>query len=115
NVADDEGPRAGSSLAKLASLRTVNGAATITAGNAPGLSDGAAGIMLVASDAPVEGLAEIVDWVQMAGELQTGTSIPAACIVRLLERNKRALEDIEIIEINEAFAATPLVSTAVLS
>lgn len=114
-VADDEGPRAGSTIEKLASLRTVNGAATITAGNAPGLSDGAAGMMLIASDTPVEGMAEVLDWVQMAGELQTGTSIPATCIIRLLERNRLALEDVDVIEINEAFAATPLVSTTVLS
>lgn len=114
-VADDEGPRAGSTIEKLASLRTVNGAATITAGNAPGLSDGAAGMMLIASDTPVKGMAEVLDWVQMAGELQTGTSIPATCIIRLLERNRLALEDVDVIEINEAFAATPLVSTTVLS
>ena len=114
-VADDEGPRAGSTIEKLASLRTVNGAATITAGNAPGLSDGAAGMMLIASDTPVKGMAEVLDWVQMAGELQTGTSIPATCILRLLERNRLALEDVDVIEINEAFAATPLVSTTVLS
>ncbi|KGF67888.1 hypothetical protein LL06_19615 [Hoeflea sp. BAL378] len=116
-LADDEGPREGSSPAKLAALPTVNGSATITAGNAPGLSDGAAGLVLVGSDAaePVEGLAEIVDWVQLAGNLQTGTSIPAACILRLLDRNRLALEDVDVIEINEAFAATPLVSATVLA
>lgn len=116
-VSADEGPRKNTSLARLASLPTVNGAATITAGNAPGLSDGAAGLVLAASDSsePAEGLVEIVDWVHMAGQLQTGTSIPATSILELLQRNRMALEDVDVIEINEAFAATPLVSTIVLS
>ncbi|OCW58389.1 hypothetical protein AWJ14_13760 [Hoeflea olei] len=116
-VTDDEGPRETSSLARLAALPTVNGAATITAGNAPGLSDGAAGLVLVGGEdaAPKGALAEIVDWVQLAGDLQSGTSIPAACIARLLERNRLALHDIDVIEINEAFAATPLVSATVMA
>ncbi|MGN6535279.1 MAG: thiolase family protein [Mesorhizobium sp.] len=118
-IAEDEGPRENSSLEKLASLKTVNGSATITAGNAPGLSDGAAGLILVAgNETPVNGQtpsAEILDWVQLAGELQTGTSIPATGILRLLQRNHRSLDQIDVIEINEAFAATPLVSTSVLA
>lgn len=117
-IAEDEGPRENSSLAKLSSLPTVNGSATITAGNAPGLSDGAAGLILAAGDAPPgsagEG-AEIVDWIQLAGDLQTGTSIPAIGIMRLLARNHLSLQDISVLEINEAFAATPLVSTLVLA
>lgn len=115
----DEGPRLNSSLEKLASLATVNGSSTITAGNAPSLSDGAAGLVLAAAE-PNTGtddraLAEIVDWVQVAGQLQTGTSIPAKAIMRLLERNGLSLEDVDVLEINEAFAATVLVSTSVLA
>lgn len=118
-IAEDEGPREGSTLERLTQLPTVNGSATITAGNAPGLSDGAAGLMLVGGDeAPAphgEPMAEIVDWVQLAGELQTGTSIPAVGILRLLQRNRLSLDQIDVVEINEAFAATALVSTGVLA
>jgi acetyl-CoA C-acetyltransferase len=118
-ITEDEGPREHSSLEKLASLQTVNGSATITAGNAPGLSDGAAGLILVGeSETPTDGQVpsvEILDWVQLAGDLQAGTSIPATGILRLLQRNHRLLEQIDVIEINEAFAATPLVSTSVLA
>ncbi len=119
-IVEDEGPRENSSLDRLAGLATVNGSATITAGNAPGLSDGAAGLVLVSGDAGSGAddnapLAEIVDCVQLAGDLQTGTSIPAAAILRLLQRNRLSLEQVDVIEINEAFAATPLVSTGVLA
>ncbi|MDS1135144.1 thiolase family protein [Nitratireductor indicus] len=109
----DEGPRPNSNLEKLGTLRVVNNSETITAGNAPGLSDGAAGLILTDESGlseHTEPLAEIVDWVQVAGHLQQGTSIPAVAVERLLERNQLRLEDVAVIEINEAFAATPLVS-----
>lgn len=115
----DEGPRAGANRAKLATLRTVNNSSTITAGNAPGLSDGAAGMILMEHAsmlaAGVEPVAEILDTVQVAGEIQEGTSVPYVALLRLLERNNLSIDDIAVIEINEAFAATPLVSTRLLS
>ncbi|WP_412050790.1 thiolase family protein [Hoeflea sp. Naph1] len=112
-ISDDEGPRENSTSARLAQLPTINGSTTITAGNAPGLSDGAAGIIL--SDTSIGESAEILDWVQLAGDLQSGTSIPAAGIIQVLRRNQLTLDDVEVIEINEAFAATPLVSTLILA
>ena len=45
-LADDEGPRADTTLEKLAALPTVNGSSTVTAGNAPGLSTGASAVVL---------------------------------------------------------------------
>lgn len=115
----DEGPRANSDRSKLASLSTVNGAETITAGNAPGLSDGAAGLVLMTGDAmraaSVTPIAEILDRVQVAGDIQAGTSVPQVAIMQLLVRNGLSIDDISVIEINEAFAATPLVSTAILA
>ncbi|WP_421521906.1 thiolase family protein [Ochrobactrum quorumnocens] len=117
--AADEGPRANSDRQKLASLPTVNGAETITAGNAPGLSDGAAGLVLMTSDAMkaagVTAIAEVVDRIQVAGDIQEGTSVPQVAIMRLLERNRLNIDDISVVEINEAFAATPLVSTALMA
>jgi acetyl-CoA C-acetyltransferase len=115
----DEGPRANSDRAKLAQLPTVNGSRTITAGNAPGLSDGAAGMILMEGAAmraaAVEPVAEILDWVQVAGDIQQGTSVPQVALQRLIERNRLSFDDIALFEINEAFAATPLVSTWLLA
>lgn len=115
----DEGPRNNSDRAKLASLPVVNRSQTITAGNAPGLSDGAAGMVLMGRSAMeaagLQPLAEIVDWVKVAGTVQQGTSVPKVAMERLLERNGLSISDIDVIEINEAFAATPLVSTRLLA
>lgn len=115
----DEGPRAMSDRARLAELPTVNGSATITAGNAPGLSDGAAGMVLMEGAAMhaagVEPLAEILGRVQVAGDIQQGTSVPQVALLRLMQRHGLSLDQIALFEINEAFAATPLVSTRLLA
>lgn len=118
-VLRDEGPRAASDRAKLAELSTVNGSATITAGNAPGLSDGAAGMVLMQGAAMraagVEPLAEILGWVQVAGDIQQGTSVPQVALLRLMQRHGLSPDQVALFEINEAFAATPLVSTRLLA
>lgn len=115
----DESPRAGSTLEKLAALKTVHGSATVTAGNAPGLNDGAAFLLLCTRDAArehgLEPLARIVDYTQVCGDATSGTSVPAVAIQRLARRQGRAPGDWDLIEINEAYAATPLVSTLVLA
>lgn len=115
----DEGPRPDPDRAKLTKLSTVNGSSTITAGNAPGLSDGAAGMVLMEEEAMrqdgVEPLAEILDWIQVAGDIQQGTSVPQVALRRLMQRNQLTLHDLALLEINEAFAATPLVSTRLLA
>lgn len=115
----DEGPREASDRAKLAQLPVVNGSATITAGNAPGLSDGAAGMVLMEGaamrDAGVAPLAEVLDWVQVAGDIQQGTSVPQVALLRLMRRHGLSADQIALFEINEAFAATPLVSTGLLA
>lgn len=115
----DEAVRFNSSAAALAALPTVRGTQTITAGNAPGLSDGAA-LLLIASRGFAERhslapLARIGDYVQVADGPTSGSRTPAIAIRALLERNRIALDALERIEINEAFAATPLVSTLVLA
>lgn len=115
----DEGPRANSDRGKLSELQTVNGSATITAGNAPGLSDGAAGMVLMEGAAMqaagVEPLAQILGWIQVAGDIQQGTSVPQVALLRLMQRHGLSLEQVALLEINEAFAATPLVSTRLLA
>lgn len=113
----DESPRRHSTAEKLSMLHPVRGSATITAGNAPGLNDGAA-FVLLGDAAGAHGsrpLAEIVGHVRVAEGPTSGTRTPALAIARVLERAGLALDDLALIEINEAFAATPLVSLRALA
>jgi len=111
----DESPRSDTSLAKLASLKPVYGSPTVTPGNAPGLSDGAAFVLLLSGRfARAHGLtplARIIGYTQVASGPTTGSYTPGIAIAELLQRTNVALDDIGQFEINEAFAATPLAST----
>lgn len=115
----DEGPRRDTTVKKLSTLKTVYGSATVTAGNAPGLSDGAAFLTIVRRDFAEENgltpLAQLVDYVQVAGGPTSGTVTPATAIIKLARRHNRGPAQWDLIEINEAYAATPLVSTLVLA
>lgn len=118
-VTIDESPRRDSSPARLARLQTVYGSPTITAGNAPGLSDGAAFVLLAtraraqANSWPV--LGRIAAYAQVAGGPTSGTSTPALALQRLLQVSDLDIGALDRIEINEAYAATPLVSTQILA
>jgi 3-oxoadipyl-CoA thiolase len=114
-VTEDEHPRATSreSLARLPTPFRKDG--TVTAGNASGINDGAA-CLLVASDRAVERyslepLAVVVGSAVagVAPRLMGTGPIPATN--KLLQRSGRAIGDIEIIELNEAFAAQALACT----
>ena len=118
-LTEDESPRHDSTPEKLARLKTVYGSPTITAGNAPGLSDGAAFLLLATQErAQANGwpiLARVSAYAQVAGGPTSGTSTPAVALQRLLQAQGLPLEALDRIEINEAYAATPLVSTQVLA
>jgi acetyl-CoA C-acetyltransferase len=115
----DESIRPGTTIEKLASLVTVNGSSTVTAGNAPGLSTGAAFAVLArASTARARGSrprAVIRGCAQVAGHPAKIASIPATAARAVLDRCRLTLADIDVIEINEAFAAVPLVTTLELA
>lgn len=115
----DEAPRRDTSLEKLGKLRTVYDSETVTAGNAPGLSDGAAAmIVALASAAKAQGLniqARILAYAQVCGGPTSGSYTPAVAIRHVLRKADVSLENVALIEINEAFAATPLVSTLKLA
>ena len=91
----------------------------MTAGNAPGLNDGAAFVLLMrrefARSRGIEPLAKLVDYVQICGGPKSGTMTPAAAIQRLAARNDCDACGWDLLEINEAYAATPLVSTLALA
>jgi acetyl-CoA C-acetyltransferase len=114
----DEAVRPDTSLEKLARLRTVYDSPTVTPGNAPGLSTGASAIALTtrkeADKRGVKPLATIKTWAMAAGHPDKIASIPAAAAQKALDQLGMTLDDIELIEINEAFAAMPLVSTHIL-
>jgi acetyl-CoA C-acetyltransferase len=122
-VDTDENPRRDSTLEALARLKPAfalpdgedRGGATggtVTAGNAPGITDGAAAT-IVASERAVERhglqpLARIVGYAQAEVEPKWLFLAPVAGVRRLLERVELPLEAFDLIEINEAFAAQVL-------
>lgn len=115
----DESPRPDTTAERLAKLSTVYGSETVTAGNAPGLSTGASSVMLMsraeADRRGIEPLATIVTTALASGPPQSIASIPATAAKAALRRADLTLDDIALIEINEAFAAVPLVTTLVMS
>jgi len=115
----DEMPRPDGSVARIESLPPVFGSRTTTAGNAPGLNDGAAAVVVMAASKAREiGATPLCTIVDQAGttDKPDGISwVPALAIRKVLARAKLALDDIDLIEINEAFAAMPLVSTRILA
>lgn len=120
-VTQDEGPRRDTSLEKLAALPPAfkKQGGKVTAGNSPGLSDGAAALV-VASQAKAQQigarpLARIVGYAQVAQAPKLIFDAPARAILRLLERVGWRLDQVDLIEINEAFAAQVLANGCALA
>jgi acetyl-CoA C-acetyltransferase len=114
----DEQYRPNATLDALARLPTIYGCKTITAGNAPGLNDGAAAILFMtrdrAKELSLEPLAEIVSMCSVAIKPHRMPEGPAFAAKKALELSALHLDNINVIEINEAFAAVPLTSTLLL-
>jgi acetyl-CoA C-acetyltransferase len=109
-VAEDEHPRPGTTMEKLAALEPVfREGGSVTAGNSSGLTDGAAAMVLMnASRAEAEGrqpLARIVgmSWAGVPPEVMGLGPVPAT--KKVLERTGLTMSDLDLIEVNEAFAA----------
>lgn len=118
-VTRDEHPRADTSAESLAALRPVrlgvDAAATVTAGNASGQSDGAAACIVTTPDNAAKlglrPLATLVGW-SVAGVDPRRMGIgPVPAVAKLLDRVGMSLADIDLIELNEAFAAQVLACT----
>jgi acetyl-CoA C-acetyltransferase len=118
-VDSDEVPRPSTTAAALAALATIYESETVTPGNAPDLSSGAAALVLAGPVAATEDgrpvLATLRGFTAVSGEPRRIASIPATAISGALRRAGLTLDDIDLIEINEAFAAVPLVTTLVLA
>ncbi len=119
NFAVDESPRPDGNLAAVEQLPTVFGSKTTTPGNAPGLNDGAAAVVVMtkkrADELGIKPLCTVVDAVGETDSPYGISWIPALTIKKLLARTRVPLDGIDRIEINEAFAAMPLVSTKILA
>lgn len=114
-VDKDEAPRPETTLevlSKLPVLFTKDG--TITAGNAPGTNDGASAVVIMsrekAEELGLEILAVIKGYAQASRESRYIATVPGLAIQKLMEKNHLTLDDFDVMEINEAFAAVPLVS-----
>ncbi len=109
-VEQDEGPRRDTSLEALAKLPPAfRSDGRVTAGNAPGLND-AASALVIGSEAKAKAtgaqpLARIVGYTQVAVEPKYIFDAPAKAIPRLLTRVGWTLDEVDLIELNEAFAA----------
>lgn len=114
-IEHDEAPRKDTSLERLAKLAPVfNHDGTITAGNAPGVNDGAAALVLMSEErALAEGRtpeAVILGHAEVAVEAKDFPQTPGLVINALLKKTGRSLEEIDLFEINEAFAVVALAS-----
>jgi acetyl-CoA C-acetyltransferase len=115
----DEHPKPNTTLERLAALKPVYGSPSVTAGNASGIADGAtATILMKEGEARRRGIAalgKIVDYVQVCGEPRETPVLPAVAMGKIFHKTGLKLEEMRLIEINEAFAAMPLVSSLVLA
>jgi len=112
----DEPVRRDASLEAMTKLKPIDAGGTITAGNAPGVNDGAAALVLASPEyargAGIEPLGEIVDHAGVAWDPPYLALVPAMAVQKLLERTRLRASDIAVWEINEAFAAVALTSAA---
>src|SRR4029077_2094281 len=112
-VARDEAPRRDTSLAALSKLRPAFKAdGRVTAGNAPGLNDAAAALVIAsrtkAQAMAARPMARIAGYAQAAVDPKYIFDAPAKAIPRLLQKLGWTLDDVDLLEVNEAFAAQTL-------
>ena len=108
-VATDDGPRPDSTLEKLAELPEAFGGGGVTAGNSCPLNDGAAAVLLM-SDTKAEELglaprARVVTAATFGNEPEYMGVAPIGAIKKVLDRAGMTMSDVDVVELNEAFAA----------
>jgi len=115
----DELPRPDTTMDALSKLKTIYGSPTVTAGNAPGLDAGATALIIMrrakAEELGIKPLATIVSVASGASEPRRMAELPGFVIQKALQRASLTIDDMKLIEINEAFAAVTLVSTKILA
>lgn len=114
-VSEDEAPRKDTTVEKLTQLRPAfDKDGTITAGNAPGINDGACAFVVMSGERAEQlgktPLATIVAHTEVAVEAENFPETPGIVINELLEKVNMTADEIDLFEINEAFAAVTLAS-----
>ena len=108
-VAKDDGPRASSTLEKLSQLDEAFGGGGVTAGNSCPLNDGAAAVLVMsderAKELGLEPKARIISAATWGNEPEYMGVAPIGAIKKVLERTGMSMSDIDVVELNEAFAA----------
>ncbi len=115
----DEQYRPDTTLERLSRLKTIYGTRSVTAGNAPGMNDGATAILVMtrrkAEEFGLECLATVVSQVSIAIHPNRMPEGPGYAIQEVLKKADMSLDDVAVVEINEAFACVPLVSTKLIT
>src|SRR3990172_13230644 len=110
----DEQYRPDTTLERLAKLNPIYGTKAITAGNSPGMNDGATAILLMtrerAQELSLQPLGTVVAQVSMAMNASRMPEGPGYAMQKVLAKANLKLDDMAVMEINEAFACVPLVS-----
>jgi acetyl-CoA C-acetyltransferase len=119
DFAVDEGPRRDTSLEKLSKLKPVfDPEGTTTAGNAPGVNDGAGALVVTSEEFArrrgLEILATIVSQAYVADDFAYLARTPAKAGTRALEKAGKTIDEVERIELNEAFSSVVLHSAKML-
>ncbi|MGH7566859.1 MAG: thiolase family protein [Gemmatimonadota bacterium] len=109
----DEHPRPGTTIEKLAKLQPVfREGGSVHAGNSSGITDGAAAVIVAAGDAVerfgLEPFARCVDWANEGVDPAIMGIGPVPAVRKILERQEMSIDAIDVIELNEAFAAQVL-------
>src|SRR5467141_3703485 len=112
-VEKDESPRADTSIEKLAALRpSFEKDGTVTAGNAPGLNDGASALVVTslafAKEHGVKPMARIMAYATGGGEPRDLFFAPIVAVQSLMQKEGKKIGDYDLIEANEAFAVQAL-------
>src|SRR5919112_221349 len=117
-VEADEPIRRDTTLEKLAALKPIDEGGTVTAGNAPGVTDGAGALVLAgegfAEKRGLEPLGSIVAHAKVAEEPPNLLTVPGNAGKLALERAGWSSDDLDLVEINEAFAGVAIHSTRML-
>jgi len=115
----DEQYRPTTTMESLSKLKAIYGTRAITAGNAPGLNDGATAILVMsrkkAQELGLEILATVVASVSIAINASRMPEGPGFAWQKVLKKADMSIDDMAVMEINEAFAAVPLVSTVIVA
>jgi acetyl-CoA C-acetyltransferase len=119
DLAADEGPRRDTSLEKLSQLKPVmDPEGTITAGNAPGVNDGASCVVVCSEEYArrrgFEPLATIVAQGYVADEFAWLARTPANAGLQALAKAGKSIDDVAVVEVNEAFSSVALNSVKML-